>query len=323
MLHLLTFTEIYKERIWGARNLERLFNKPIPKDVLIGESWELVDLPDDKSVVNVGPAAGKSRTQLIKEWKTDLLGEAGLEDGQFPLLIKLLDAQDTLSVQIHPDYEGAKALGGGAIRPKYESWYVMEAQPGAFLYIGLKPGTDLNMVRRAVEDGTLENLLVKVPVKKGDFYYLPGGTVHAIGAGLVIAEVQTPSDTTFRLYDWNRVDAKTGKPRQLHVEQAIQCIRLENQAEAKKLQPGQNRIQLACAPTFCVSEVMSGAGETIDIQTGQTIAWVIISGSGTMTDGNVRIDLKPGKTVLIPAHLKSARADFTSQTTLLEVRLTS
>jgi mannose-6-phosphate isomerase len=149
MVQLLTFKEIFKERIWGARNLERLYGKKLPKDEVIGESWELADLPEDKSVVDVGPAAGKNIAQLVEEWKTDLLGNISLDGGQFPLLIKLLDANDVLSVQVHPDYDGAKALGGGNIRAKYEGWYVMDAKEGAFLYVGLKPGVGLEQVRQA------------------------------------------------------------------------------------------------------------------------------------------------------------------------------
>jgi len=319
MLQLLTFKSIYKERIWGSRNLEKL-GKKLPGDAPIGEAWELADLPEDKSVVDIGPAAGKNIAQLVQEWKTDLLGNASLDGGQFPLLIKLLDAADTLSVQVHPDYESEKKMGGN-VRAKYESWYVMDAKPDGFLYIGLKPGTSLHQVRQAVEKGNLEDILIKIPVKKGDFFYLPGGTIHAIGKGLVIAEIQTPSDTTFRLYDWKRVDAKTGKPRQLHIEESLQCIRPDQNYVAPKYQPGQKAVELCCAPTFCITKLLTDPAESMTLKTGQPLGWVMIEGAGSMTDGNVTVDLKPGKTVLIPAGLKKVRADFTSQSTVLEVKL--
>lgn len=322
MVHLLTFNEIYKERIWGGRNIERLFGKPLPPNVKIGESWELADLPDDKSVANVGPAAGRNVAELIRDWGDDLLGPAKLDAGQFPLLVKILDAQESLSLQVHPDYEMARRLGGGA-RAKYEGWYVIDAKPGAFLYCGMKPGTTPEMARRAIAEGTLENLLITLPVQKGDFFYLPGGTVHALGAGILVAEVQTPSDTTYRLFDWNRVDAKTGKPRDLHVEQGIAATRFANEPEVVKNDDTRPSLPLACAPTFCATRIVQPAGSSIDLVPGQTTIWIFIAGSAAMADGAVRVNLVPGKTVLIPAGVRSARADFASQSTFLEVKLTS
>jgi mannose-6-phosphate isomerase len=320
MTHLLTFTEIYKERIWGGRNLERLFGKRLPENVPIGESWELADLPQNKSVVDIGPAAGKNIAELVKEWKSKLLGSAGLNGGQFPLLIKFLDANDILSVQVHPDYESAARLGG-SVRAKYEAWYVIDTQQDAFVYVGFKPGIEFNDIYSAATEGTLADLLVKIPAQKGDFFYLPGGTVHALGSGLVVAEVQTPSDTTFRLFDWNRIDAKTGKLRELHIEQALQCIRFNSTSENKTDQDGASEL-LACAPTFCLSKNTPPPGKSISLTAGQPAVWIIIEGSGVMSDGMVSIDLKPGKVVLVPAGVAKATADFTSQSTYLVVTLT-
>ncbi|MFA5864646.1 MAG: type I phosphomannose isomerase catalytic subunit [Phycisphaerae bacterium] len=309
MTHLLTFTEIYKERIWGGRNFKRVFGKRLPENVSIGESWELADLPENKSVVDIGPAAGKNIAELVKEWKSKLLGSAGLDGGQFPLLIKFLDANDILSVQVHPDYESAARLGG-SVRAKYEAWYVVDAEKDAYVYVGFKPGIDIDDVNRAVTEGTLADLLVKLPARKGDLFYIPGGTVHAIGSGLVIAEVQTPSDSTFRLHDWNRIDVKTAKPRELHIEQALQCIRFDITSELP-----------AIAPTFRITKNIRPTGDSISLPVGQPLAWVMIDGAGVMTDGTVSINLKPGKVVLIPAGVAKATADFTSQSIYLEVTL--
>ncbi len=321
MVHLLTFNEILKERIWGGRNLERLYRKKLPSNTLIGESWELADLPEDKSVVAQGPSAGKNLGRLVHEWKSDLLGSAGLEAGQFPLLIKFLDANDILSVQVHPDYEGAEKLGG-PVRAKYECWYILDAADGAFVYAGLKPGVTKEDIRRAVEEGTLADIMVKLPAKRGDFFYLPGGVLHAIGAGLVIAEVQTPSDTTFRLYDWNRVDAKTGRPRELHIEKALECIRFVDVKSGPVAPETPGRTLLAQAPTFRVTKVSHTPEDSAPLVTGEPMAWIFLEGAGQVSDGLVQIELKPGKVILFPAAIHKPEADFTSKSTYLEVKLT-
>ncbi len=318
MVHILTFNEIYKERIWGGQNLRRIFDKSLPSKVNIGESWELADLPEDKSVVSAGPAAGTNLAELVARWKTDLLGGAKLDGGQFPLLIKFLDANDILSVQVHPDYESADRLGGGPIRAKYECWYILDASASSCVYIGFKPGTTAAKARKAIENGTLAELLVKIPAHRGDFFYVPGGTVHALGSGLVVAEIQTPSDTTFRLFDWNRIDAKTGRPRTLHIDQGLQAICYD--ASVQRPDPGSD--VLCCAPTFSVRKVEYPAGEKIAVHTGEPIVWVVISGSGVVRDAAVQVDIQPGKVILFPAGLSKVDADFTSQSTCLEVKLT-
>ncbi len=320
MVHILTFDPIYKERIWGGRNLERLFARTLPDNTLIGESWELADLPQDKSVANVGQAKGKNIAELVNEWQTKLLGDAKLDSGQFPLLVKLLDANDILSVQVHPDYQAAKQLGGDA-RAKYEAWYVIDADEDAFIYRGFKQGVTIDDVKAAIDENRLADLMIKLPAKKGDFFYLPGGTVHALGKGLVVAEVQTPSDTTFRLYDWGRVDAKTGKPRQLHIEQALKSIRFHNPNDFETA-PNEPDI-LAKAPTFRISKHQGQPNDKPTVNLGQPIVWIIIAGTGEIRDSSVSIPLEAGKTILIPAAVDKIQAVFHSTYTYLEVKLLS
>ncbi len=317
-IHLLTFEPIYKERIWGGRNLERLFGRALPENVLIGESWELADLPEDKSVINVGPAKGKNIAELVRQWGISLLGDAKLDGGQFPLLIKLLDANDILSVQVHPDYQSAKEFGGN-VRAKYEAWYVVDAQPDAFIYRGFKEGVTLEDVQSALEDNRLAEIMIKLPAKKGDFFYLPGGTVHALGKGLVVAEVQTPSDTTFRLYDWGRIDKKTGKPRELHIEQALKSIRFYSQQDFMQ-STGLN--VLVDAPTFRISKYQGQPEDRLEIKSGQACVWIIIAGNGLIEDKTVSVSLEAGKTILIPAALEDVRATFQTHYEYLEVTLT-
>jgi mannose-6-phosphate isomerase len=218
-LHPLTFTPIFKERVWGGSRLAAL-GKPLPAGAPIGESWELVDLPEDQSVVASGPLAGVPLGELVRQHRDELLGPAALDGGSFPALVKTIDAAQTLSVQVHPDGAVAARLGG---RPKCEAWVILDATPGALLYVGLVEGATRERYRHAVEEGRVEELLVPLAVRAGDLVPIVPGTVHAIGAGVVLAEVQQPSDTTYRVYDWGRVGLD-GKPRALHLEQALQSI---------------------------------------------------------------------------------------------------
>jgi mannose-6-phosphate isomerase len=220
MLYPLTFHPILKERVWGGRNLGRLYQKLLPPDVPIGESWEISDRPEGVSVIANGPLAGQSLRWLMEHHRRDLLGDAADCAGRFPLLVKLLDAQDTLSLQVHPPASTAAQLGG---EPKTEMWYIAEAQPGAGLYAGLKHGVTRADFDGALQTGTVADCVHRLPVQAGDAFFLPSGRLHALGAGLVVFEIQQNSDTTYRVFDWNRVGLD-GKPRELHVAPSLASI---------------------------------------------------------------------------------------------------
>ena len=220
MLYPFTFRPIFKERVWGGRELERLYHKPLPPGVPIGESWEISDRPGDVSVIANGTLAGKDLRWLMENHAADLLGEARPQGGRFPLLIKILDAQDKLSLQVHPPPAKAAELGG---EPKTEMWYVAEAAPGAELYVGLKRGVTRAEFEQRIKAGTVAECFHRVSVRPGDAMFLPSGRVHALGAGLIIFEIQQNSDTTYRVFDWNRLGLD-GKPRELHIPQSLASI---------------------------------------------------------------------------------------------------
>ncbi len=220
-LYGLSFHPVFKERVWGGRLLEQLYHKALPPGVPIGESWEISDRPGDvSSLAGGGPLYGRDLRWLMENCERDLLGDAKSANGRFPLLVKILDAQEKLSLQVHPPAHKATELGG---EPKTEAWYIAHAAPGAELYVGLKRGVTRAGFEAKIKTGGVAECFHRVPVKAGDTMFLPSGRVHAIGAGLVIFEFQQNSDTTYRVFDWNRVGLD-GKPRDLHVEQSLASV---------------------------------------------------------------------------------------------------
>lgn len=219
----LTFTPLFMERVWGGRALEEAFGKPLPAGEVIGEAWELVDRPEAQSVVASGQLAG---TELHALWtvpeRERTFGARAVGAGErVPILVKLLDASDTLSVQVHPPVHLADELGG---EPKNELWYVVQAEPGAHLFAGLQDGVSEERFSAALEaGGDISSMLHRIAVETGDALFIPAGRVHAIGAGCLIVEVQQNSDTTYRVYDFNRPDTD-GELRELHVPESLASI---------------------------------------------------------------------------------------------------
>jgi mannose-6-phosphate isomerase len=227
----LVFEPIFMERIWGGRRLESEFGKKLPAQKRIGESWEIVDRPEAQSVVVNGPLRGKTLHELWIQGRSEIFGNVP-DASRFPLLVKLLDAHEKLSLQVHPPEKVASKLGG---EPKTEFWYVAAADPGAELYLGFRESTTRDQFEKALRDGTAADHVHKIRVKSGDAVFLPAGRLHALGAGNLLIEIQQNSDTTYRVFDWNRMDDK-GKERQLHIDQALQCIDF-NDVRSRLLQP--------------------------------------------------------------------------------------
>jgi mannose-6-phosphate isomerase len=232
----LIFQPIFMERVWGGRRLESLYGKRLPPAVRIGESWEIVDRPEAQSVVNDGPYRGQTLHTLWARHRNEVFGD--VPDGpssprdesvrsadrtggsRFPILAKLLDAQENLSLQVHPPAAIAEELGG---EPKSEFWYFADAAPKAEIFAGLKKSSTRGAFVKALKQGRPDSHAHQISVATGDAIFLPSGRLHAVGAGNLIVEIQQNSDTTYRVYDWDRVK-KGGAPRKMHIAEALQCI---------------------------------------------------------------------------------------------------
>jgi mannose-6-phosphate isomerase len=222
-LYPIRFEPIYQYRIWGGRQLADLLSAPLPDNEPIGEAWALSDRKDHASLVANGPLRGQTIGQLMKTFPEQMMGKLVGKFDRFPLLLKFLDAHERLSVQVHPS-DGQKDFLPEGEQGKTEAWVVLKSGPESRVYEGLKSGTTAENLRQSIAKGTIEEHLHYFTPKKGDGAFLPAGTVHALGGDVVVFEVQQNSDVTFRLYDWNHIDAKTGKPRPLQIDQAIACI---------------------------------------------------------------------------------------------------
>lgn len=240
----ITFKPIYMQRVWGGRELERVYGRTLPDPHLpFGESWEIVDRENEQSVVDEGPLAGTSLHELWQERRSEIFGEGYERYSRFPILIKILDARDDLSIQVHPPVEKASGLGG---EPKTEMWFIADCDPGAKLYVGLKHGVIRADFERSIEDGTIADCVHAIQPCPGESIFIPSGRLHAIGAGFLIHEIQQNSDTTYRVFDWNRMGLD-GKPRELHVAQSLASIDFDD------FEPGMDKPDgetLASCPYF-------------------------------------------------------------------------
>ena len=227
MLYPLTFTPILKYRVWGGTKLREILRKE-SIETSIGESWEISDVEGDQSVVNNGPLQGKSLHLLIREFKESLLGQKVYAKYQteFPLLIKFIDAKLPLSVQVHPGDDLARRRHNSF--GKNEMWYIMDAEKGAELVMGFSDNLNRESYLEAVQNQKIGSFLNQVPVVAGDTFYIPAGKVHAIGAGILLAEIQQSSDITYRIYDYDRIDQKTNQKRELHVNESVDAIDFDN-----------------------------------------------------------------------------------------------
>ncbi len=300
-LYPLLFKPILKEKVWGGRSLAS-FGKAIPDGAAIGESWELADLPDGvdggRSVVANGPLTGQTLRDVIAN-HPELLGNAKLMNGCFPLLIKFLDANDNLSVQVHPTKRYVAEHPESHL--KSEAWIVLDAKEGSCIYVGLTHGTTESQLRSAIEADSVPDVIRAIPVTKGECYYLPSGTCHALGEGVVVAEVQTPSDTTFRVWDWGR------KGRTMHVDEAVECIDFYaaplSFEQNEPLVSGHVQTTLLTSTAFFTAERIDALEDVaIDMSTDVSPRVLMTIEGEANIEHEQPIDTACGQTVLVPAN---------------------
>ena len=320
--HPLVFQPLPRERVWGGSRLRELFGKDFPVDRPIGESWEVADRPDAVSVVAEGPLTGTTLRELMAVFPEEMVGHVVRSDGRFPWLAKLLDAREDLSLQVHPPAHLAGVLGG---EPKTELWYVAFARPGARLLAGLRSGTSrAEFIERSTE-GSVTRCFNELPVQSGDVLFVPSGRVHALGGGIVIFELQQNSDTTYRVFDFNRLGLD-GKPRPLHLAEAFQAIDFSDfsptlvPGRVEGCRPGLER-PLVNDPAFAVTEIHAAPGDQIldRRQRGEPGLLAVVQGALQIEGGGVAIRLLPGGFALLPAALHVARIEAVENTILLQM----
>jgi mannose-6-phosphate isomerase len=303
-LYPLTFRPILKQRVWGGRRLEQLYGKELPPGVPVGESWEISDRLENVSVIAAGPLAGRDLHWLVRERRSELMGHAGLEGDRFPLLIKILDCSEKLSLQVHPPAHKARMLGG---EPKTEMWYVADAAPDAELFVGLKRGCTREEFNAKINSGSVAECFHRLKVRTGDTMFLPSGRVHALGAGLVIFEIQQNSDTTYRVFDWNRLGLD-GKPRQLHLAESLASIDFAD-FEPGLVRPVHDKNGLASLvndPLFKVSCASLATGRRLPLLEKAMQIIGIVSGEVEIVSVGMRQQLRAGQFCLIPASCEHA-----------------
>ena len=303
----LVFTPYARPMVWGGRRLGELFGKALPGPETFGESWEMSGHPHHVSRVAEGPLAGTSLADLAAERPAEVYGATAAPVPEFPLLVKLLDCRDLLSVQVHPDDARARSLSKERFG-KTEAWLVLDVSPGGKVYAGLKPGVNRDDLVRALAEGAVESCLHAFRPEPGDCIFLPAGTVHAVGGGVVIAEVQQSSDATFRLFDWNR-PGPDGRPRALHVDESLASIdwsagpvRPVKGEPLGGLPEGVEGERLVACPYFVLERYRACA--PFDAPgAGRMAVWMVTDGDAELTarGGDYRRTFRRGETVLVPA----------------------
>jgi mannose-6-phosphate isomerase len=306
MLYPFIFQPVLKENVWGGHLLEEVYGKKAPAGKTIGESWEITDRAEGVSVIVNGPLVGKDLRWLMENHAKEVLGSAASLNGRYPLLVKIIDARQKLSLQVHPPADKAAELGG---EPKTEMWVVTQTAPGAELFVGLRRGMTRQDFENRLKDGTLETCFHRIAVKPGDAVFLPSGRVHALGAGVLIFEIQQNSNTTYRLFDWNRVGLD-GKPRALHIKEGLACINFED-VEPKLLRPrskminGVKTFSLVDDPLFKVARVQLAAGQAVALPCEKSLILGVVEGRLKVQSNEGESLLTKGGFCLAPACLKT------------------
>jgi mannose-6-phosphate isomerase len=293
------FRPYLRPQVWGGRRLGEELGKPLPAQGTYGESWELSDHPLHASVADTDPYKDRTLRSLIEESPADILGPGASRSTQFPWLIKFLDAHDRLSIQVHPDSECVRELCPQE-GSKTEAWYIIDRAPSGRIYAGLLPGINETKLRSALSAGCLEECLHAFRPEPGDCIFLPAGTVHAVGGGVLMAEIQQTSDATFRLYDWNRRDDK-GRMRDLHIEQAMASIHWDfGPVKPRQAPPDSERFELVRCPFFVIEHWQMHSDRRLAGPDGPRVI-IVLEGHGTWTGEGAPDEIRAGQVWLLPA----------------------
>lgn len=321
-LYPLKFTPIAKETIWGGNKLQKELNKDFSTDKKIGESWEISGVQNEISIVSNGDLKGKNLSDLIQKYTGQLLGEKNAQKfgSEFPLLIKFIDANDVLSIQVHPDDELAKKRYNSF--GKTEMWYVLGAEKESNLIVGFNQKVDQTLYQQKLNEGKLEEILNVENVQKGSAYFIPAGRVHAIGKGILIAEIQQTSDITYRMYDWNRTDDK-GNGRELHTQLALDAIdyTLEEKYKTKYADNLNESSQLAACEYFTTNKLSFDQEIKKDYSNLDSfVIYMCLDGEFKIEYGAKKsIPVTKGESILIPAELKKLVLKPKAKVEMLEV----
>ena len=323
-LYPLKFEPIYQYRLWGGRNLKHLLSKPLPPDEPIGEAWVLSDRKDHASKVTEGDLKGQTLTQLMQHYKYEIMGRNGNDFERFPLLLKFLDCNEVLSVQVHPSDDQKDIIPAGDTG-KTEAWVVLETSKDSRIYSGLKKGTTKESLLKSIENKTVSDRLHSFVPKKDDAVFIHSGTVHTLN-GAVVFEVQENSDTTFRLYDWDRTDAKTGKPRELQVDNALKSIDF-SQVEIGPVKPikdpkNKDSSKLFDDEHFELWRIKSSEVTTIGFIDEPSIL-VCLDGSATVNYNNHNYSFAKGEVMLLAAIIGQLELQPDNEITYLQIAMPS
>ncbi|MBR5808866.1 MAG: class I mannose-6-phosphate isomerase [Clostridia bacterium] len=286
-------TPAFKDYLWGGTKLKEKYNKKSDLEI-VAESWEMSCHKDGQSVVATGEYSGKTLSEYVEILGKELLGKKAEKFSYFPLLIKFIDAKDNLSIQVHPADEYALRVEGEY--GKTEMWYVLEAEEGAYLYYGFNRDITKEEFAERIKNNTILEVLNKVNVKAGDVFFIDAGTVHAIGAGLMICEIQQNSNTTYRVYDYDRRD-KEGNARPLHVEKAIEVSKL---TKAPELTSAENDVLASCE-YFTVKKTMVNGEKAVKIDEDSFVSLIVVNGDGEIALGDDKLTVTKGDSVFVPA----------------------
>lgn len=320
-MYPLKFIPQLKRRVWGGDRLETIYNKQSNGESKIGESWEMSSIEGSVSIVSNGNLSGKNLLELIETYQEGLVGKKVFKQfgNVFPLLIKLIDARDNLSIQVHPDnklaFERYNSYG------KTEMWYVLQAEKDSIVINGFSECINQELYKSHIKNNTIEDVLVKHKVNKGDVFYVPAGRVHAIGAGVLLAEIQQTADITYRIYDFDRID-NDGKKRKLHIEESVKAVDFNIYDDCKtEYKIKQNQLtRLVKSPYFvtdilCINKALKQAYDNID----SFVILIVVEGTVDIWEDNFRETLNEGEIVLIPASIKTINLAPIIQAKLLQV----